>query len=118
MGLEVKNPPANAGDVGDAGSIPGLGGSPGGEHGNPLQCSCLENPTDREAWRATVSGCTESDTAEVTKHARTLGRLLMNKINCVGTPFTENISASAARWKKQFLPGNEALASCISAYRP
>ena len=36
------------------GSIPGLGRSPGGEHGNPLQYSCLENPTDRGAWWATV----------------------------------------------------------------
>ena len=48
----VKNPPANAGDIRDAGSTPGLGRFPGlGEgHGNPLQCSCLENPMDREAW--------------------------------------------------------------------
>ena len=42
--LAVKNPPANAGDVRDAASIPGLGRSPGGGHGNPLQYSCLENP--------------------------------------------------------------------------
>ena len=42
--LAVKNPPANAGDVGDAASIPGLGRSPGGGHGNPFQYSCLENP--------------------------------------------------------------------------
>ena len=47
----VKSPPANAGDVG---SIPGSGTSPGEGNGNPLQCSCLENPMDREAWRATV----------------------------------------------------------------
>ena len=40
----VKNPPANAGDIRDAGSIPGLGTPPGGGHGNPLQYSCLENP--------------------------------------------------------------------------
>ena len=50
----VKNPPANAGDSRDVGSIPGLGGSPGGEYGNPLQYSCLENPMDRGAWRTTV----------------------------------------------------------------
>ena len=54
MALGVKNPLANAGDIKDAGSIPGLGRSPGGEHGNPLQYSCLENPVDRGAWRATV----------------------------------------------------------------
>ena len=52
--LMVKNPPANAGDIGDMGSIPGLGKSPGGGHGNPLQYSCLENPKDRRAWQATV----------------------------------------------------------------
>ena len=52
--LVVKNPPANAGDLKDAGSIPGLGRSPGGGRGNPLQYSCLENPKDRGAWQATV----------------------------------------------------------------
>ena len=45
----VKNLPANAGDVRDTGSIPGLPRSSGGGHGNPLQYSCLENPMDREA---------------------------------------------------------------------
>ena len=45
----VKNPPANAGDLRDAGLIPGSGRSPGRENGNPLQYSCLENPMDREA---------------------------------------------------------------------
>ena len=43
----VKNPPANAGDTGDVGLIPGLGRSPGGGHSNPLQYSCLENPMER-----------------------------------------------------------------------
>ena len=47
--LVVKKPPANAGDMGDAGSIPGLGKSPGGGRGYPLQCSCLENPIDKGA---------------------------------------------------------------------
>ena len=49
----VKNPSANAGDPG---LIPGLGRSPGGGHGNPLQYSCLGNPMDRRAWQATVHG--------------------------------------------------------------
>ena len=49
----VKNLPGNAGDMG---SIPGLGRSPGGGNGNPLQHSCWENPMDREAWWATVHG--------------------------------------------------------------
>ena len=54
MMLVVKNPPVKAGDIRDAGSIPGSGRSPGGGHGNPLQYSCLENPIDRGAWQATV----------------------------------------------------------------
>ena len=47
-------------------SVPGSGRSPGGGHGNPLQCSCLENPMDRGAWWATYGpwGCKESDTPE------------------------------------------------------
>ena len=58
--LVVKNPPANAGDIRDAGLIPGLGRSPGGGHGSPLQYSCLENPMDRGAWQATVHGVTKN----------------------------------------------------------
>ena len=54
--LVVKNPPANAGDVSDVGSIPGLRRSPGGGQGNPLQYSCLENPIDRGAWWVTAHG--------------------------------------------------------------
>ena len=57
-----KSSACNLRDKGDAGSIPGLGRSPGGEHGNPLQYSCLENPVDRGAWWATVHGVTESQT--------------------------------------------------------
>ena len=60
--LVVKNPPANAGDVGDVGSIPGLGRSPGGGNGNSLQCSCLESSMDSGAWLATVHGAAESQT--------------------------------------------------------
>ena len=55
----VKNLPANAGDVRDVGLIPGLGRSPGGGNGNPLQYSCLENPMDRGDWLATVHGVTK-----------------------------------------------------------
>ena len=66
----VKNSPASAGDVRDAGSIPGLGRSPGGGHGNVPQYSSLENPIDRGALKATVHGVAESDTTEVTWHAR------------------------------------------------
>ena len=63
----VKNPTANAGD---AGSIPGLGKSPRGGHGNPFQYSCLENPMDRGAWRAPW-GRKESDMTEATEHGYT-----------------------------------------------
>ena len=58
--LVVKSLSANAGDIRDKGSIHGLGRSPGGGHGNPLQYSCLENPMDRGAWQATVYGVTKS----------------------------------------------------------
>ena len=54
MALVVKNPPPNAEEVRDLGSVPGLERSPGGGHGNPLQYSCLENPMDRGAWWAAV----------------------------------------------------------------
>ena len=57
--LVVKNSPASAGDIRDVGSIPGSGRSPGGGRDNPLQCSCLENPMDRGAWRPTVHGVTK-----------------------------------------------------------
>ena len=56
----VKNPPANAGDVGDKGSAPGWGRVSGEGYGNPLQYSCLGNPMDRGAWRATVHSIAES----------------------------------------------------------
>ena len=55
-----KESSCNAGHLGDAGSIPGLGRSPGGEHGNPLQYSCLGNSMDRAAWWATVQGSQKS----------------------------------------------------------
>ena len=58
--LVVKNPPANARDIRDMGSIPGSGRSPGEGNGNPLQYSCLENPMDSEAWHPTVHGVTKS----------------------------------------------------------
>ena len=59
-GAAVKQSTCNAGDAGDIGLIPGSGRAPGGEHGNPLQYSCLENPMDRGAWWATVRGTAKS----------------------------------------------------------
>ena len=71
-GKKKKKPRlANAGDIRDVSSIPGSGKSPGGGHGNPIQYSCLENPMDKGAWRATVHKVSKSDTTEATKHART-----------------------------------------------
>ena len=62
MALVVKNPPANAGDVRDAGLIPGSGRSPAGGHGNPLQYSCLENSMDRGDRWVRVHGVGKSRT--------------------------------------------------------
>ena len=58
----VKNLPANGGDIKDVGLIPELGRSPGEGNGNPLQYSCLGNPMDRGAWKATVYGVEKSQT--------------------------------------------------------
>ena len=66
----VKNPPAKAGDTRDVGSIPELGRSPGGGHGNPFQYSCLDDPMDRRSWKAIIpqdhKELDELDTTEVT----------------------------------------------------
>ena len=68
-GAVVKNLPAKAGDTRDVGLIPGSGRSPGEGHGNRLQYSCLENPMDRGAWRATVHRSQKS--WDMTEHAHT-----------------------------------------------
>ena len=60
--IVVRNLPANAGDAGEIDSIPGSGKNPRKGNGNPLQYSCLENPTDRGAWQATVHGVPKSQT--------------------------------------------------------
>ena len=62
VAVVVKNPPASAGDLGDVDLIPGSGRSPGGGHGNPLQCYCLENPMDRGTWRAMVHRVAKNQT--------------------------------------------------------
>ena len=73
MALVVKNPPASAQDIGGVGLIPGLGRSPGGGHGDPLQYSCLENPVDKGTWWTMVHRVTESDTTEVTARRHSSG---------------------------------------------
>ena len=60
VALVGKNPPTNAGDIKDAGSIPGSGRSSGRGNSNPFQYSCLGNPMDRRAWLATVHGIAKS----------------------------------------------------------
>ena len=73
----VRNLPTNTGEVKDAGSMPGLGRTPGGGHGNPLQYFCLENPMEREAWWATVYGITKSQTG-LSMHAHKLNQVLIS----------------------------------------
>ena len=75
-GSAVENPPANAGD---AGSIPASGRSLGEGNGNPLQCSCLEDPMNRGAWRATVHGIAESDVTERLNNSQWLKELALDQ---------------------------------------
>ena len=89
--LVAKNPPVSTRVARHAGSIPGLGRSPGGGHGNPLQYSCLENPIDRGAWQATVHEVARVGHDLVTKEERynkyvlynicTLGNNMTNTLN-------------------------------------
>ena len=74
LALVVKNLPASAGDIGDADWIPGLGRSPRGGNGKPLQYSCLENSMDRGSWWAAVHGITESRTRLSTHISHTLNQ--------------------------------------------
>ena len=86
-GTVVKNLPANAGDIEDASLIPGLGRSPGGGHGNPLQCSCLENPMVRGAWWATVHGFSPWGQTQPSNWTHTL-RIMWRKWGMVGVKRT------------------------------
>ena len=73
MALVVKNPAASAGGTRYEGFIPGSGRSPGGEHGNPLQYSCQENPMGREAWWASDHGVEQSwKPHSLSTHTKTL----------------------------------------------
>ena len=75
----VKNPPVNSGNIRDVDLIPGLGRSPGGGHSNPLQYSCPENPTNREAWWAIVHTVAKSQTRlnQLSIHAHTIYILII-----------------------------------------
>ena len=90
-----KKPPANAGDIRDVGSIPGLGRSPGEGNGNPLQYSCLENP---QGQRSLVGYSpwdhNESDTTEATWQAYCYQPIIISKPLGRGKGKTENFSHS------------------------
>ena len=74
----VKNLPANAGDIRDVSSIPGLGRSPGGGRGNPLQNSGLEGPMDRGVWQATVHRVTKASlVAQLVKNPPAIQKTLV-----------------------------------------
>ena len=98
MLLMVKNPAANAGDLRDMGSVPGLGRSPRGGNGNPLQCPCLRNPMDRGTWWATVHGVTQSRTRlkRLSMHAHDGGGVLFGRQG--GGQFLSGSRESDQRW--------------------
>ena len=76
MALVVKNAPVSAGDTRDLGLIPGSGRSPGGGHGNPLQCCYLENSMDRGDWPATVHGRRVGHAGPTNTQHKTIGVVL------------------------------------------
>ena len=80
-GTSSKNVLANAGDIRDASSVPGLGTSPGEENGNLLQYSCLEKSTHREVWRDRVHGVTNSQTTLSTHMAMVISKVSVEHIH-------------------------------------
>ena len=90
MVLVVRNPPANAENLSLS---PGLGRFTGGDHGNPLQCSCLENPTDRGAWRAAVH--------RVIKSWTLLKWFSTRMLSAVGPVLSQDTNS----WPQDLLPG-------------
>ena len=97
--LMIKNPPASVGDTRYADSVAGLGRSPGGGNGNPLQYSFLENPMDRGAWQAVVHGVTKnwtrlSTAQHSTKEAITLKTTFYNLFSMLMRPGERNGSGN------------------------
>ena len=94
----VKNPRANSGDIRDVGSIPGLGRSPEGGHGNLLQYPCLENPMDREEWWAIVHEVMKSQTGleQLSMHIYiyTHTHIYIHTYICVSVHESESVSHS------------------------
>ena len=99
VALVVKNLPASAGDVRDSGLIPGLGRSPGGGNGNPLQYSCLENPMDRGAWQATVHRVAKSRTQLSTHACVHLGAGTVVGVKTHPIPSLETLLGQRLRWE-------------------
>ena len=99
MAQTVKNLPAK---VGDTGSNPESGRSPGKGNGNPLQYSCLGNPMNRGAWWAMVHGVTESDTIEVPEHTHHLVSIISLHVSFSLRMFSvaSVMSDSATSWKQ------------------
>ena len=85
-----KNQPASSGDIRDVGMTPGSGRSPGEEHGNPLQYSCLENSTDRETWWATAYWGKELDMTATQQQQQTVFYLKVTEHNTHFTEFWED----------------------------
>ena len=112
----VKNLPVNAGDTRDPGSIPGSGRSPGGGH--TLQYSCLENPTDRGAWRAMVHRVSKSQTrlqqlsVHTHTHTHTKGKCLLwnaSRLSSGPTPKGSQAGLGHQSFRKAFGIGNRGL---------
>ena len=109
-GSVVMNLPARAEDTGDAGSLPGLGRFPGGGNGNPLRYSCLENPQDSGAWRATVHGVAKHQTQLSTHTCNTQKRifhfqLTINLQNHLLFSFLKGTGATGFAGPEGFLKG-------------
>ena len=92
--LMVKNPPANAGDLRDAGSVSVLGRSPGIENGNPVQYSYLEKSVDRGTWRATACGVAKS--CARLKRLSTHTRILQKQLVHGAVPVSTGVSPVTA----------------------
>ena len=92
--LGIKDLPASSRDIRDTSSVPGLGRSLGGGHGNPLQRACLENPMDRGAWRATVHRVAQSQTwlKQLSMHA-----VMRIRTHCMHCPGPQLVTSGASR---------------------
>ena len=95
--LEVKNPPANAGDIRDASLIPGWGRSPGGGNDNLLQHSCLENPMDRGAWWDTIYEVAKNQT-RLSMHI--FARDILNRMLILGGAIGKEPACQCRRCKR------------------